>query len=119
MAKFLADENMPRFVVELLRSNGHDVAWIGELAPGANDQDVLQRSLSDQRVLITLDKDFGELAFRSGKRCSCGVILLRPKLTSPDAFARFVIALLASTIDWENHFSVAQEGRVRVVDLPA
>lgn len=69
-------------------------------------------------MLITFDKDFGELAFRRGRNVSCGVILLRPRLRSPDFLARFLVAVLTQQIDWEDHFAVAQESNIRVVPLP-
>jgi len=118
MAKFLADENMPSKVVAALRASGYDVAWVSELMPGADDRAVLRVSHDEQRVLLTLDKDFGEIAFRFGQTASCGIILLRPRLKSPDHVARLAVTLLAQSVDWENHFSVAQEGHVRVVQLP-
>lgn len=118
MAKFLANENVPLLVVEALRAAGHDLAWVSELMPGADDRTVLGRSLADRRVLLTFDKDFGELAFRFGKKSSCDVILLRPRLKLPDYLVRFVVNVLAQSIEWQDHFSVAQEGQVRVVPLP-
>ena len=69
-------------------------------------------------MLVTFDKDFGEMAFRQGQRATSGVILLRPRLRSPDYLARFPVALLGQAIVWEGHFCVAQEGKVRVVPLP-
>lgn len=119
MAKFLANENVPIEVVETARQAGHDMAWIVESSPGADDDAVLAASLAERRVLLTFDKDFGEMAFRQGKNASCGVILLRPKLHEPDYVARFASAILAQQADWEGYFSVAQEGKLRVVPLPA
>jgi predicted nuclease of predicted toxin-antitoxin system len=69
--RFLADENFPGDAVAALRTSGHDVLWIRTDAPGITDQDVLARSLEDARVLLTFDKDFGELAWRSGLPTSC------------------------------------------------
>jgi hypothetical protein len=71
-----------------------------------------------KRVLMTFDKDFGEMAFRHGKDASGGVILLRPRLREPDYVVRFTLTLLAQQVDWEGRFSVAQEGKLRVVLLP-
>ena len=70
--RFLADENFPGDAVTSLRSSGHDVLWIRTDAPGITDQDVLARSLEDARVLLTFDKDFGELrnALSPAKRTS-------------------------------------------------
>ncbi len=56
MAKFLANENVPGEVVEAARLAGHDLAWIAELSPGADDDDVLATALAQSRVLVTFDK---------------------------------------------------------------
>jgi predicted nuclease of predicted toxin-antitoxin system len=66
--RFLADENFPGDAVTALRTSGQDVLWIRTDAPGITDQDVLARSLKDARVLLTFDKDFGELAGAPGCR---------------------------------------------------
>ncbi len=59
--RFLADENVSRYVVEQLRAAGFDVAAIGLTNPGASDTDVLATARREGRVLITEDRDFGEL----------------------------------------------------------
>ena len=46
--------------MEAVRKIGHDVAWIRTEAPGSKDRDILKRAESEQRVLLTSDKDFGE-----------------------------------------------------------
>jgi len=118
VATFLADENVPIEAVEAARQAGHDLAWIKELSPGADDDTVLARSVAESRVLVTFDKDFGEMAFRQGKTATSGIILLRPRLRSPDYLARFMATVLGQAVAWEDHFSVAQEGKLRVVPLP-
>jgi predicted nuclease of predicted toxin-antitoxin system len=47
-----------------LHTAGHDVLWTGDLAQDPGDEDILAQAHREQRVLITLDKDFGELAIR-------------------------------------------------------
>jgi hypothetical protein len=84
MARFLANENAPREAVLAARAAGFDVAWMVELQPGANDETVLSLAQQDNRVLITFDKDFGELVFHRGVSGSHGVILLRPRLPEKD-----------------------------------
>jgi predicted nuclease of predicted toxin-antitoxin system len=74
--KFLADESLDRPIVVRLREDGHDVVYIPELSPGITDSAVLDIAVNEQRVLITGDKDFGELVFRQGK-ISAGVVLVR------------------------------------------
>jgi predicted nuclease of predicted toxin-antitoxin system len=118
LAKFLADENVPGDAVEAARNAGHDLAWIKEISPSAGDDAVLAISLSESRVLVTFDKDFGEMAFRQGRSATCGVVLLRPRLRSPEHLARFMLAVLGQAVTWEGKFAVAREGNLRVVPLP-
>jgi hypothetical protein len=62
--RFLADENFPGDGVNALRLEGHDVLWISETASGATDARVLEMAQAEARILLTFDKDFGELAWR-------------------------------------------------------
>ena len=118
MAAFLANENVPGDAVHAARRAGFDVAWMMEIAPGTKDPGVIACALSQRRILLTFDKDFGELAFRAGLSAAPGVILFRPKLQSPDYLARFVVADLSKSIAWEGNFCVATEGRIRVTRMP-
>lgn len=58
-----------------LRERGFDAAWMGDIDPQASDRDVLERAQREGRVLITLDKDFGELAIVRGQP-HCGIVRL-------------------------------------------
>ncbi len=73
---FLADENVEVEIVEALRGIGHEVIYAGESLPGSEDSVLLDGALRHGRLLITDDKDFGELVFRQ-RRSSAGVVLLR------------------------------------------
>jgi predicted nuclease of predicted toxin-antitoxin system len=115
MSRFLADENVPGDAVHAVRSHGYDIAWVHELSPSASDDVVLQSAEREDRTLVTFDKDFGELAFRLRRGAAAGVILLRPRLRSPDYLTRFLLAVLAQQSDWRLHFSVAREGRLRMI----
>ena len=118
MSKFLANENVPTEAVELCRYNGVDLTWVREIAVGADDETVLALALAENRVLVTFDKDFGEMAFRQGKAATCGVVLLRPRLREADYVAQFAAAVLSQSVTWEGHFCVAREGQMRVTPLP-
>ena len=72
----VADESVDRAVVERLRQDGHDVVYVAELSPSVPDEDVLQEANARSALLLTADKDFGELVFRQGLVHS-GVILVR------------------------------------------
>jgi predicted nuclease of predicted toxin-antitoxin system len=73
--RFLANENFPLDAVEVLGQNGHDVLWIRVESPGISDREVLSRAQAENRILLTFDQDFGELAFRSRLPASVGIIL--------------------------------------------
>ena len=97
----------------------HDVLWIREARPGIPDPDVLALAHAESRLLITFDKDFGELVFRSGAKASHGIILFRIPQPSASAVAAKVVAVLASRDDWAGQFSVVEEFAIRMRPLPA
>ena len=74
--RFLADECCDAALVDALRSDGHDVLYAIESLRGATDDELLARSFSERRVLLTEDKGFGELVYRL-QRPTHGVVLLR------------------------------------------
>jgi predicted nuclease of predicted toxin-antitoxin system len=114
----LANENVPLALVEELRRREHDVVWVRTVAPGSRDADVLGLAASERRVLLTFDKGFGEFAFKARLTRSSGIILLRVPPMEPDLLASTVAAALQSREDWRGHFSVVEEGRVRMTPLP-
>jgi hypothetical protein len=73
--RFLANENFPGTTVTALAAAGHDVVWMRIAAPGMSDADVLAWAARDGRILLTFDKDFGELARASALPSTCGVVL--------------------------------------------
>ena len=117
--RLLANENFPGLAVSAIRLRGHDVVWIREDAPGISDHAVLSRATAEKRVLITFDKDFGELVFRLGLSAPSGIILFRIPPDSPSVIAQTAVAVLNSQTDWAGHFSVVEENRVRITPLIA
>lgn len=116
--RLLANENFPLDAVIALRENGHDVAWIREDARGSNDEQVLARGQDEERILITFDKDFGEMAFRSKLPSTSGVILFRISIPSSQHIAQVAVQAIASRTDWAGHFSVIEDNRIRMTLLP-
>jgi predicted nuclease of predicted toxin-antitoxin system len=114
----LADENFARDAVFALRERGHDVAWVRSDAPGSSDLQVISRAQAEGRILITFDKDFGELVFRSGLSAASGVVLFRISVPSPTYIAQVAVAALESRTDWAGHFAVVGDDRVRMTPLP-
>lgn len=74
--RFLADECCDAGLVQALREDGHDVLFAAEAMRGAIDNKVLERAYTEDRVVITEDKDFGELVYRLGLPTHA-IILLR------------------------------------------
>ena len=112
--KFIADEGVDAPIVFALRNNGHDVIYILEISPGKPDEEILIEANSQNRVLLTQDKDFGELVFRLNQ-IHTGIVLIR--LHGVLSFEKSVIVLSAI----ENHldelqgsFTVIQKNAVRV-----
>lgn len=116
--KFMMNENVSGTVIRTLRQRGHDVCSVKESLRGASDEEVLQRTRAEQRVLVTHDKGFGELAFRFGLPASCGIILLRVAGASPDEDNERILEVLEARQDWAGHFAVITDDRIRMRPLP-
>ena len=113
--QFVVDESTGTAVVEYLRSLGYDVLAVAETMPQAEDVDILSQASSQSRVLITNDKDFGDLVFRSGQ-AHHGVILLR--LHHDESAAnrvRMVTLVMDQYADrLPDHFIVVSESGIRI-----
>jgi hypothetical protein len=73
--RWLADECVDSALINGLRGAGHDTLYVAEIASGATDAEVLRPARNDGRLLLTEDKDFGELVFRA-KLAVPGLVLL-------------------------------------------
>jgi predicted nuclease of predicted toxin-antitoxin system len=89
--KLLLDTCVWGGTVDPLRECGHDVFWCGDLSPDPGDDSILRRAVQEQRILITLDKDFGELVFLRGQSHT-GIIRLVevPSLMQAEAIQAIV-----------------------------
>jgi predicted nuclease of predicted toxin-antitoxin system len=115
---FVADESCAGPVIRAMREAGHDVIAIAEFAKGATDEDVLQRALDARCVLITEDRDFGELVYARGRRSS-GVILLRFHSSARCSKPATVVAVVAELgARLQDAVTVIEPGRVRVAVRP-
>jgi predicted nuclease of predicted toxin-antitoxin system len=116
--RLLADENVPGPIVRALRDAGHDVLWMRDSGPGAADAEVMALAQREMRVLLTFDKDFGELAFKARLSADSGIILFRLSGSSPSADCARVLALFDGDTDWRGHFAVVTDELVRTRPLP-
>ena len=101
-----------------LRRSGHDVTWVRTDLPGSSDRRILALAQAENRIVITFDKDFGELAFRFGLPAASGIILFRIPPSSAAQIARVAVAAIAARTDWAGHFSVIEADRIRMTPLP-
>lgn len=116
--RFLANENFPGAAVMELRAAGYDVLWVRASAPGIGDAEVLTWAAREARILLTFDKDFGDLARTAGLPRNCGVVLFRLAMPMPSNIGRSLAGIILARNDWEGHFSVVEAGRVRMRRLP-
>ena len=112
--KLVADESVDHPIVDRLRADGHEVHCIADSTPGAPDDAVLAYANARDSVLLTSDRDFGELVYRLG-RIHAGVLLLRLAGMSMSAKIATVSDAVASYGHELRHaFSVLSKGQLRV-----
>ena len=115
----LADESVERQVVERLRRDGHEVLYVAEMEPGITDDAVLERANASAALLLTADKDFGELVFGEGRLSSGGVLLIRLAGLSAQMKSQIISDALAEhASELPNSFGVISPGRVRLSRRP-
>ena len=89
--KILADENIPRTTIQSLRSLGYDVVSVWEINPGISDEQVIQLSIREKRIIITFDKDFGRIALTNPSMP--GIVLMRITPANPEYITNRIISL--------------------------
>ena len=111
--RWLADECVAAPLVAFLRTAGHDVLYVAEAAAGLSDTDVIALALREKRLLLTEDKDFGDLVFRR-ERAILGVVLMR---VGPENLALKAMRLAAAIERYGEglfgRYMVIEEGRFR------
>jgi predicted nuclease of predicted toxin-antitoxin system len=112
--RFLADESCDFTVVRSLRAAGHDVTAIAEINPGIDDEVVMALAHSESRILVTEDKDFGQLAFAADQRIG-GIILIRYPSASRNLLGRVIVEIVGELGDrLIGAFAVIEPGRARL-----
>jgi len=100
--------------VRLLRAAGHDVPAIVTDSPGVSDREVLKRAVREERIILTFDRDFGELLFRSRLPSPRGVVYFRHGPATPEEPADSLIRILAiAGLALEGEFTTVEPGQVR------
>ena len=116
--RFLADESCDFAVVYALRKAKHDVLAVAEFTPRAADSDVIRLATKEERILLTEDKDFGQLVYASRQK-AIGVIFLRFPVSARDIMAKDVVMLVEKQKDkLFGSFIVVQPGKIRISRMP-
>lgn len=111
--RWLADECIAAPLVARLRAAGHDVLYVAEAAPGLSDADVIALALKDVRLLLTEDKDFGDLVFRR-KQPVAGIVLMRIDVEDTQLkTARLTAAIERYGDGLFGRYTVVENGRLR------
>ncbi|RYF68337.1 MAG: hypothetical protein EOO39_19600 [Cytophagaceae bacterium] len=113
--KWLVDECTGPSVARWLRENGYDVYSVPEQTPGWSDRQVLAHAVSENRVVISNDKDFGELVFKN-RLPHCGIVLMRLDDERIDVKIDVISRFLKTFTEpiTPDHFVVLTERGVRV-----
>ena len=112
--RIVADESVDNWIVVRLREDGHEVSYVAEMSPGILDEEVLVLASEDNTLLVTADKDFGELIFRQGyiKR---GIVLYRLAGLKSNEKAEIISRVISEHGDeLLQAFSVITERAVRI-----
>jgi predicted nuclease of predicted toxin-antitoxin system len=115
---FLADESCDFSVVHALREAGHEVVAVVEISPRADDDDVLEMARRRSEILLTEDKDFGQLVY-ADEQATGGVILMRYPANARSKLANVIVQLIADRgHDLLGRFVVVTPGRIRLGRKP-
>jgi len=117
MGKFLADESVDFRIVKALREDHYEIEAIVEINPSIDDEQVLAIANELNAILITEDKDFGELTYRL-RRPNKGIILLRLRKENIEVKIKKVKEVLEKfREEIQNRFTVITTNKVRIKDF--
>ena len=118
MLRSLADESCDFAAVRALRAAGFDVLSVAEALAGADDEGVIALALREGRILLTEDKDFGQLVFAARSK-SVGVVLIRFPASARSSVADRMLELVRKHANrLTGSFVVLQPERIRISVLP-
>ena len=117
--QFLANENVPVVSIRRLRAAGYNVASVIEDSPGATDEAILWQAHTKRRIILTFDRDYGELIYRRRLPNPAGVAYFRFAPSTPEEMGEHLIELIeVGSIILDRKFTVIERGWVRQRPLP-
>jgi len=113
--RVLADENIPKTVIKILREKGYNVIAIYEIIPGMNDEEVIELAIKESRIIITFDKEFGRIALLNPN--ITGIILLRIPPSNPIYIAERLISVLEKIDNLYNKLVIIRRRSIKIIPL--
>lgn len=111
---FLANENFPLLSVRLLREAGHRVVSIIQEAPGGKDEDILKQAHTERLIILTFDRDYGELIYRHQALPPAGVVYFRFAPATPSEPAEILLNVMdKADLSVIGKFTIVERGRIR------
>ena len=112
--KFLANENFPLKSIIYLESKGFDINSIGRDIPGIKDEFIMSLADEQERIILTFDRDYGELIFKFHYKPKNGVIYLRLDDYTPELPGKLIERLIGNShIDFANKLTVLDKNGIR------
>lgn len=111
--RLLANENIPLATVEVLRQAGEDVLSVTEDLPGASDEAVIEWARQEGRIVVTFDRDYGELVFHHRLPPPAGVLYMRFDPESLIEPAAFIARLQEDGVELEGRFTMVNRDGIR------
>ena len=114
--RLLADENFPKPILEVLRADGHDVLWARTDLAGSSDVALLDVAEAEARIVLTLDKDFWQIAVqRRSPLEQSGVVLFRVHPATPENLGPLVRVFAVTDTIWAGHISIITSDGIQMV----
>ncbi len=112
--RFLANENFPFPSLQLLRKAGLEIISISESFPGISDPEVIEKALAYNAIILTFDKDYGELIYKYKRQAPPSVIFFRFKGEQPEAAGKILLDVMKNKeLLLENNFTVIESDSIR------
>ena len=111
---FLADENFPLLSCEILKNDQHHLRLAAVEFRGQPDTSILKGAIENEEIILTFDKDFGELIFRNSLTPPPGIILFRLHSFTPDEPALAILKLMREkSFSFIGYFTVIDNDKTR------
>lgn len=118
--KFLANENVPLANINILRKAGFEVFCISQIMSGSRDREVLQYSAQNDLIILTFDRDYGELIFKYGEQLISGIVYFRLSQFDPEDCGNILVEQIQKEkLQLLSFFTVIEKDGIRQRKLPA